>query len=66
MNRLLRPDSVRHVSVTTAMQGLTAEHRDTRRGSSKKGSQAGKTQLTGYLRRWWRVLVVAGVGFEPT
>jgi hypothetical protein len=34
MNRLLRPDSVRHMSVTTAMQGLTAAHHDTQRDSS--------------------------------
>jgi hypothetical protein len=27
--------------------------------------ETGKTQLTGYFRRWWQVLCL-GVGFEPT
>jgi hypothetical protein len=56
VNRLLRPESVRHMSVTTAMQGLTATHHDTRRDSSKDAPEAGNTQLTGHFRRWWQVL----------
>jgi hypothetical protein len=56
VNRLLGPDSVRHMSVTTATEGLTAEHHETRRHSSKKARETGKTQLTGRLRRWWQVL----------
>src|SRR5216683_8105715 len=55
-NRWLRPESVRHMSVTTAMQGLTAAHHDTRRDSSNKAREAGNTQLTGRFRRWWQVL----------
>jgi len=35
VNRLLGPDSVRYMSVTTAMQGLTAAHHDTQRDNSK-------------------------------
>ena len=56
MNRLLRPESVRYMSVTTATQGLTAAHHETRRHNNKKARETGKTQLTGYLRRWWQVL----------
>jgi hypothetical protein len=56
VNRWLRPDSVRYLSVTTAMQGLTAAHRETQRDTSKKARETGKTQLTGYFRRWWQVL----------
>ncbi len=56
MNRWLRPESVRHMSVTTAMQGLTATHHDAQWDSSKKAREAGNTQLTGYFRRWWQVL----------
>jgi hypothetical protein len=56
VNRLLGPDSVRHMSVTTATRGLAAAHHETRRHSNKKARETGKTQLTGYLRRWWQVL----------
>ncbi len=56
VNRLLRPDSVRHMSVTTATQRLTAAHHETRRHNNKKARETGKTQLTGYLCRWWQVL----------
>jgi hypothetical protein len=56
VNRLLRPESVRHMSVTTAMQGLTVTHHDTRRDSSNKAREAGNTQLTGRFCRWWQVL----------
>jgi hypothetical protein len=35
VNRLLRHDSVRHMSVTTAMQGRTSAHHDTQRDNSK-------------------------------
>jgi hypothetical protein len=56
VNRLLRPDSVRHMSVTTATQRLTAAQHETQRHSNKNARETGKTQLTGYLRRWWQVL----------
>ena len=56
VNRLLGPESVRHMSVTTATQGLTAAHRETQRNNSKKARETGKTQLTGRFRRWWQVL----------
>jgi hypothetical protein len=56
VNRWLRPDSVRHMSVTTATQRLTAAHHETRRHRNKKARETRKTQLTGYLRRWWQVL----------
>ena len=56
MNRSLRPESVRHMSVTTATQRLTAAHHETPRHSSTKARETGKTQLTAYLRRWWQVL----------
>jgi hypothetical protein len=56
VNRWLRPDSVRHMSVTTAMQGLTAAHHETQRDKMKKARETGKIQLTGYFRRWWQVL----------
>jgi hypothetical protein len=51
MNRLLRPDSVRHMSVTTAMRGLTAAHRDTQRDNSKAAREPGYAQAMGYFRR---------------
>jgi hypothetical protein len=56
VNRLLRHDSVRHMSVTTAMHGLTAAHHDTQRDNSNAARETGKTQLTGYFRWWWQVL----------
>jgi hypothetical protein len=56
VNRLLRPESVRHMSVTTATRGLTTAHHETRRHNNKKARKTGKTQLTGYLCRWWQVL----------
>ncbi len=56
MNRLLRPDSVRYMSVTTAMQRLTVAHHDTQRDSSKTPRQPGYAQATGRFRRWWQVL----------
>ena len=56
VNRWLRPESVRHMSVTTATQRLTAAHHATRRHNNKKARETGKTQLTGYLCRWWQVL----------
>jgi len=56
VNRLLRPDSVRHMSVTTATRRLTAAHHETRRHNIKKARETGKTQLTGHIRRWWQVL----------
>jgi len=56
VNRWLQPDSVRHMSVTTATQRLTAAHHETRRHNNKKARETGKIQLTGYLCRWWQVL----------
>ena len=56
VNRWLRPDSVRHMSVTTATQGLTAAHDETRRHNRKKARETGNPQLTGRFRRWWQVL----------
>src|SRR5208282_1512977 len=56
VNRLLGPGSVRHMSVTTAMQRLTAAHRDTRWDKTKVARGAGKSQLTGHFRWWWQVL----------
>ncbi len=56
VNRWLRPDSVRHMSVTTAMQGLTVAHHDTQRDKGKKAREPGYAQATGRFRRWWQVL----------
>jgi len=56
VNRWLRPDSVRYMSVTTAMQGLTAAHHETRRDNSKASRESGYAQATGRFRRWWQVL----------
>ena len=56
VNRWLRPDSVRHMSVTTATQRLTAARHETRRHNSKKARETGNPQLTGRFRRWWQVL----------
>ena len=56
VNRWLRADSVRHMSVTAAMQGLMGAHRETQRNSSKNAREAGKIQLTGCFRWWWQVL----------
>jgi hypothetical protein len=63
VNRLLRPDSVRHVSVTTATQRFTAAHHETQRwDKTQKARKSGYPQLThGPFPQ-----VVAGVGFEPT
>ena len=56
VNRWFRPESVRHMSVTTATQRLTAAHHETQRHGSKKARETGKTQLTGHFCRWWQVL----------
>ena len=56
VNRLLRPDSVRHMSVTTAMQGLTAAHHGTQWDCSKAAREPGYAQAMGRFRRWWQVL----------
>ena len=56
MNRWLRPDSVRHMSVITAMQGLTTAHHDTQRDKRKKAREPGYARATGRFRRWWQVL----------
>src|SRR5512135_1970203 len=56
VNRWLGPDSVRHMSVTTATQRLTAAHHETRRDKTQKAREARYPQLTGRFRRWWQVL----------
>src|SRR5450759_5862893 len=56
VNRWLRPDSVRHMSVTTAMRGLTAAHHDTQRDNNKAAREPGYAQATDRFRRWWQVL----------
>jgi len=56
VNRWLRPDSVRHMSVTTAMQGLTAAHHEPQRDNGKAAREPGYAQATGRFRRWWQVL----------
>src|ERR1017187_1495140 len=61
VNRWLRPDSVRHMSVTTAMQGLTATHHETQRDKSEEGPRARLCPGHGPFSQ-----VMAGVGFEPT
>src|ERR1039457_2981893 len=44
------------MSVTTAMQGLTAAQHDTQRDNSKAAREPGYAQATGRFRRWWQVL----------
>ena len=56
VNRWLRPDSVRHMSATTAMQGLTAAHHDTQRDNKESAREPGYAQATGHFRWWWQVL----------
>jgi len=56
VNRLLRPDSVRHMSVTTATRRLTGAHHETQRDKTEKARETGNPQLTGRFRRWWQVL----------
>jgi hypothetical protein len=56
VNRLLGPDSVRYMSVTTAMQGPTAAHDDTQRDNIKAAREFGYAQAMGGFRRWWQVL----------
>jgi hypothetical protein len=56
VNRSSCPDSVRHMSVTTAMQGHTAAHHETQRDNSKAAHEPGYAQATGHFRRWWQVL----------
>ena len=50
-NRWLWPDSVRHMSVTTAMQRLTVAHHETQRDNSKAAREPGYAQATGHFRR---------------
>ncbi len=56
VNRLLGPDSVRYMSVTTAMQWLTAAHHETQRDRSKVAREPGYAQATGCFGWWWQVL----------
>ena len=51
VNRLLRPESVRHMSVTTATRRLTAAHHETQRDKTQKARKTGNPQLTGRFRR---------------
>jgi hypothetical protein len=51
VNRWLQLDSVRHMSVTNAMEGLTAAHHDTQRDNSKAAREPGYAQATGRFRR---------------
>lgn len=51
VDRWLRPEFVRHMSVTAATQRFTAAHHETRRHNNKKARETGKPQLTGYLCR---------------
>ena len=50
-NRRFRPDPVRHMSVTTAVQRHTMGHHDAQRDYSKTARSAGKPQATGYIHR---------------
>jgi hypothetical protein len=56
VSRLLGPDSVRYMSVTIAMQGRTAAHRETQRDSGKAACEPGNAQAKRRFRRWWQVL----------
>ena len=56
VNRLLRPDSVRHMSVTTATRRLTGHIMKTQRDKKEKARETGNPPLTGRFRRWWQVL----------
>jgi hypothetical protein len=56
VNRSSCPDPVRHMSVTTAMQGRTAAHRETQRDNTKAAREPRYAQATGRFRRWWQVL----------
>jgi hypothetical protein len=51
VNRRLQPDSVRHMSVTTAMQRPMVAHDDTQRDSTKTAREPGYAQATGRFRR---------------
>jgi hypothetical protein len=51
LNRLLRPESVRHMSVTTATQRRTAAHHETQRDKTQKARETRKTQFTDRFRR---------------
>jgi hypothetical protein len=48
-------DSVRHMSVTTSIQGRTAGHPDTRWDKSKAAREPGYAQARGRFRWWWQV-----------
>ena len=56
MNRWLRPDAVRYMSVTIAIQRLMVAHHDTWRDNAKTARVPGYTQATGCFRWWWQVL----------
>ncbi len=56
VNRLLRPDPVRYMSVNIATQWPTAAHHDTQRDSSTTARGRGYAQLTGRFRKRWQVL----------
>jgi hypothetical protein len=44
------------MSVTTAMQGLTAAHHDTQRDNSMAAREPWYSQAMGHFRWWWQVL----------
>ena len=51
MNRWLGPDSVRHMSVTTAMQRRTTAHHEIQRDNIKTAREARYAQARGSFRR---------------
>jgi hypothetical protein len=54
-------DAVRYVRAQLETAGLPWTQRD-HAGPEVTAREAGKTQLTGYFRRWWQVLVRTNVG----
>ena len=67
VNRWLGPDSVRHMSVTTATQRLTAAHHETQRDKTEKTREAGipssRAVSAGGGRCWVRTSVGLADGF---
>jgi hypothetical protein len=53
---MLRKSGRQHMSVTTAMHGLTAARHETQRDNSKSARERGYAQATGCLGWWWQVL----------
>ena len=67
VNRLLRPESVRHMSVTTATQRLTAAHHETQRDKTERPASPGipssRAVSAGSGRCWVRTSVGLADGF---